>query len=55
MKQLLTGIAIFAGVALVCFFVLTGPLGLGQGLAAVIALVLGGIFEWAFHRNVNRM
>ncbi|WP_156906558.1 hypothetical protein [Alteribacter aurantiacus] len=54
MKTLLTGIAIFAVITILCFAVLTTFFDVNQGVAAIIGLVIGGLCEWLFHRNVNR-
>ncbi|WP_171051785.1 hypothetical protein [Alteribacter natronophilus] len=54
MKQLLAGIVLFAVIALGSYLLFSGPLGMGQGVAVVAAIVLAVLGEWSFHRFVRQ-
>ncbi|ARK31498.1 hypothetical protein BkAM31D_17545 [Halalkalibacter krulwichiae] len=52
-KQAVIGILIFAIVTILSYSLLYAILNIGEGLSVIIALVLGGVVEFAYRKRTK--
>ncbi|MCR6095764.1 hypothetical protein HXA34_13650 [Salipaludibacillus agaradhaerens] len=51
--RLLFGVIIFSVVSLLAFFMIVNGTDVPVEVAVIVALLLGGVIEWLFHRFIK--